>query len=98
MTGLFIGEIYSQTGTVLDIIEKNLKSMNTNKKSTTPLLVAGLAAFAYYKYKKMSPEEKDNLVGTMKQKGMDLYEKYIPQSIKDVIGLKSKDEGTIHVS
>lgn len=72
--------------------------MNTNKKSTTPLLVAGLAAFAYYKYKKMSPEEKDNLVSTMKEKGMDLYDKYIPQSLKDVIGLKRKNDGNINLS
>ncbi|MEO6820613.1 MAG: hypothetical protein ABI266_03595 [Ginsengibacter sp.] len=72
--------------------------MTTNKKSNTPLLVAGLAAFAYYKYKKMSPEEKDNLVSTVKQKGMDLYEKYIPQSIKDVIGLRTENDGTIKVS
>lgn len=72
--------------------------MSTNKKSSTPLLVAGLAAFAYYKYKKMSPEEKNDLVSSVKQKGMDLYEKYIPQSIKDVIGLKSKDDDIIHLS
>lgn len=73
--------------------------MNRNKKSSTPLLVAGLAAFAYYKYKKMSPEDKDNLVSSVKQKGMDLYEKYIPQSLKDVIGLKSKaDDDIIHLS
>ena len=72
--------------------------MNTNKKSSTPLLLAGLAAFAYYKYKKMSPDEKDNLVSTVKQKGKDLYEKYIPQSLKDMIGLKNEDDQTINVS
>ena len=68
--------------------------MNTGKKSSTPILLAGLAAFAYYKFKKMSPEKKDNLVSTVKDKGMDLYDKYVPQSLKDVIGLK-KDKGEV---
>ena len=72
--------------------------MNTNKKSNTPILLAGLAAFAYYKYKKMSPEKKDNLVSTVKQKGMDLYEKYMPQSLKDAIGLKNENDDIIELS
>lgn len=49
--------------------------MPVNTKSKTPLLLAGLAAFAYYKYNKMSPEKKNEL----KSKGMDLLNKYAPQ-------------------
>ena len=61
--------------------------MPINKKSNAPLLLAGLAAFAYYKFNKMSPEKKSEL----KQKGMDLVDKYVPQSLKDVFS-KGKDE------
>lgn len=59
--------------------------MANNKKSNTPLLLAGLAAFAYYKFNKMSPGKKNEL----KQKGMDLVDKYVPQPLKDMF---SKDK------
>ena len=58
--------------------------MPINKKSNAPLLLAGLAAFAYYKFNKMSPEKKNDL----KKKGMDLVDKYVPQPLKDMF---SKD-------
>lgn len=58
--------------------------MPINKKSNAPLLLAGLAAFAYYKFKKMSPEKKNEL----KDKGMDLVDKYVPQ-LKNIF---SKDK------
>lgn len=61
--------------------------MPINTKSNTPLLLAGLAAFAYYKFNKMSPEKKNEL----KDKGMDLVDKYIPQSLKNIFS-KAKDE------
>lgn len=54
--------------------------MSQNTKSSTPLLLAGLAAFAFYKYKKMSPEKKNEL----KEKGMDLVDKYVPASVKNL--------------
>ena len=59
--------------------------MPINTKSNTPLLLAGLAAFAYYKFNKMSPEKKNDL----KTKGMDLVDKYVPQSLKNIF---SKDK------
>ena len=40
-------------------------------RNKTGLLLAGLAAFGYYKYSKMSPEEKKNLMN----KGKDLLNK-----------------------
>jgi hypothetical protein len=52
--------------------------MLENRKSAAPLLLAGLAAFAYYKYSKMTPEKKHDL----KEKGKDLLDKYVPQSVK----------------
>ncbi|HEY9341805.1 MAG TPA: hypothetical protein VIQ23_09505 [Hanamia sp.] len=52
--------------------------MLENKRSAAPLLLAGLAAFAYYKYSKMTPEKKNDL----KEKGKDLLDKYVPQPLK----------------
>jgi hypothetical protein len=52
--------------------------MLENKRSAAPLLLAGLAAFAYYKYSKMTPERKNDL----KEKGKDLLDKYVPQSVR----------------
>lgn len=68
--------------------------MMNNKKSSAPLLLAGLAALAYYKYKKMTPEQKNNIVASVKQKGKDLYDKYVPQSVKDMINQHQASEAT----
>ncbi|QEC66597.1 hypothetical protein FRZ67_04525 [Panacibacter ginsenosidivorans] len=42
------------------------------------LIVGGLAAFAYYRYSKLSPKEKKDVVDNLKQKGKKLYEEYVP--------------------
>ena len=60
--------------------------MIRNSKSSTPLLLAGLAAFAFYKYKKMSPEKKNEL----KEKGKDLVDRYVPDSLKNIFGKNEK--------
>ncbi len=52
------------------------------------LLLAGLAAFAYYKYSKMSEEQKRNLVGGLKEKGQKLYNQYMPAEIKSMFEKK----------
>ncbi len=44
------------------------------------LLIAGLAAFAYYKYSKMSPEQKRDLVGNLKAKGKKFLDQFMPSS------------------
>jgi hypothetical protein len=64
--------------------------MIQNRRSPNgALLLAGLAAFAYYKYNKMSEDEKRNLVGTLKEKGQKLYDQYVPEDIKSIFGTKS---------
>lgn len=57
-------------------------------KKTAPLLLAGLAAFAYYKYNKMTPEKKNDL----KEKGKDLLDRYVPQSVKNLFGKRKNAE------
>jgi predicted Fe-S protein YdhL (DUF1289 family) len=47
------------------------------------LVLAGLAAFAWYKYSKMTPDEKRNMMNNLKQKGKKLYDQYVPGDIKD---------------
>lgn len=66
--------------------------MFQNKKSGG-LLLAGLAAFAYYKYSKMSDEQKKNIVGDLKAKGQKLYDEYAPAELKDFIS-KQKPKPT----
>jgi hypothetical protein len=48
------------------------------------LIVGGLAAFAYYRYNKLSPKEKEDIVANLKQKGKKLYDEYLPV-VKDTI-------------
>ncbi len=42
------------------------------KRSNTSLLLAGLAAYAYYKYSKMNQQDKDKLVRDLKEKGRNM--------------------------
>ena len=59
--------------------------MSQNKKGPAGgLLLAGLAAYAYYKYSKMSAEEKENLVRDLKAKGQKLYDEYMPEQVKSM--------------
>lgn len=44
------------------------------------LLLAGAAAFGYYKYSKMSAEEKNRLISDLKEKGRKLYGQFMPAS------------------
>jgi hypothetical protein len=48
------------------------------------LIVGGLAAFAYYRYNKLSPKEKEDIVANLKQKGKKLYDEYLPV-VKDTM-------------
>ena len=52
------------------------------------ILLAGLAAFAYYRYSKMSEEQKRNLVSGLKEKGKKLYDQYMPTEIKSMLEKK----------
>ena len=54
--------------------------MLQNKKiPAAGLLLAGAAAFAYYKYSQMSETEKANLVNDLKEKGKKLFDQYMPE-------------------
>lgn len=44
------------------------------------MLLAGAAAFAYYKYNRMSSEEKSRLVNDIKDKGRKIKERFMPSS------------------
>lgn len=57
-----------------------------------PLLLAGAAAFGYYKYSKMSAAEKDQL----KQKAMKMYEDNVPQNVRDMINGKQGGQQQHH--
>lgn len=52
--------------------------MLRNNRSIKPLVLAGLAAAAYYAYTKMSPEQKEDIFGTIKKQGKDLLGKIWP--------------------
>jgi hypothetical protein len=58
------------------------------RRPTLPLLLAGLAAYGYYRYSKMSADEKEKLVGGLKEKGKKFYDEKVPQNIKDLFGQK----------
>jgi len=58
---------------------------------TGSLLLAGIAAFAYYKYSQMSEQQRKDLVNNWKQKGQKLYDDYVPENVKNMV---SKKEGS----
>ena len=64
------------------------------RRPTLPLLLACLAAYGYYKYSKMSTDEKEKLVGGLKEKGQKFYDEKVPQNIKDLFGQKQAVNGT----
>ena len=49
------------------------------------LLLAGLAAFAYYKYSRLTKDQKRELANNVKQKGRQLYDQYVPENLKNKI-------------
>ena len=62
--------------------------MRRKKIPKGTLILAGLAAIAYYKYSKLSEEQKDNLINTLKEKGRKFYDQYIPSGIKNLFTKK----------
>jgi hypothetical protein len=47
-------------------------------KSPLGMLLAGAAAFAYYKYSKMSPQQRKDMVDGLKEKGRKIFGQFIP--------------------
>lgn len=58
--------------------------MMRNRNAVKPLVLAGLAAAAYYAYTKMTPEQKENLFGSIKKQGKDLLGKFWPAGMETV--------------
>lgn len=56
--------------------------MTKNEKISDILVIAGLAAFAYYKYSKLTSEEKDNIARDIKETGRNIMKELIPEGIK----------------
>ena len=52
----------------------------------TGLVLAGAAAYLYYKYTKLSAEQKQEMVNNLKNKGRKLYDDYVPGDLKDKLG------------
>jgi hypothetical protein len=65
-------------------INKQLNRTIMLQRKTGGLILAGLAAYAYYKYNKMSPQEKEDLVGNLKEKGRKLVDQYLPENVKNM--------------
>ena len=59
----------------------------TQLMNAKTLLLAGLGAFAYYKYKKMTPEEKEKIANSLKETGKKFAEN-LPEELKNVFGKK----------
>ena len=63
--------------------------MTRNKGGMGSLLLAGAAAFAYYKYSKMTADQKRELVGGLKEKGKKFYEENVPENVKSIFNRQS---------
>ncbi len=51
------------------------------------LLLAGLGAFAYYKYKNMTPEQKEKIASSLKETGKKVMEN-LPEELKNIFNTK----------
>ncbi len=56
--------------------------MTQKHKISDILVIAGLAAFAYYKYSKLTEEEKSNIVNDIKETGRNIVKELVPEGIK----------------
>lgn len=59
--------------------------MTRKEKVSDILVIAGLAAFAYYKYTKLSSAEKEKMVEDLKETGRNIVKELIPQEIKGFV-------------
>ena len=59
--------------------------MTQKQKISDILVIAGLAAFAYYKYSRLSEEEKRNIVNDIKETGRNIMKEMIPEGIKSFL-------------
>lgn len=54
--------------------------MNNRKKSG--MILGGLAAFAFYKYSRMSTEDKSKMAQTIKDTARDIFNQIVPGGFK----------------
>ncbi|HEX8277773.1 MAG TPA: hypothetical protein VF540_03730 [Segetibacter sp.] len=59
--------------------------MTQKQKISDILVIAGLAAFAYYKYSRLSEEEKRNIANDIKETGRNIMKELIPEQIKSFL-------------
>jgi hypothetical protein len=57
--------------------------MLLNRKTT--LLLAGLAAYAYYRYSKMSPDQRKSIVDNIKSKRKKIFDQFKPSSVRSAM-------------
>ncbi len=60
--------------------------------SKKALLLAGIAAFAYYQYKKMTPQQKQDLKGNIKKQGEKILDN-LPDEVKNIFTPKTAEPG-----
>lgn len=56
--------------------------MTQKERFSEVLVIAGIAAFAYYKYSKMTTEEKRVISNDIKEIGGKILKEFIPEQIK----------------
>ncbi len=59
--------------------------------SKKALLLAGVAALAYYQYKKMTPKQKEDLKDNIKKQGEKIME-HLPDEVKNIFNPKSQEQ------
>jgi len=64
-------------------------------KRNTGLLLAGVAAYAAYRYSRMSKEERKDMSDRVKTAGKKMYDDYVPGSVKNWF---EKNKNTGHSS
>lgn len=60
--------------------------MTKKEKISEVLVIAGLAAFAYYKYSKMSQDEKEKIHVDLREIGKNIMTELVPQQLKGLMG------------
>jgi hypothetical protein len=78
----------NKIGTIFTTVQVLLKIKPIVMKKT--LLLAGIGALAYYMYKKMSPEEKENISRKIKDAGKKLSDQ-LPGDLKNIFGNKPQE-------
>ena len=59
--------------------------MSQKGKISEVLIVAGLAAFAYWRYSKMTEQEKDKIHTDIKEIGEKVIKELLPEGIKSLL-------------